>query len=319
MNHEIPNIIKNEDKFVLATHVNPDGDALGSLLGLYNALLEMNKQCWAILEKPIPDLYTFLPGSQGLIVDTANVPSDISWIIALDCAEQNRLAGHISQFSNARIMNIDHHPTNPLFGQLNHVVPSAMSTAELVYQLLRDIDYKLSRNVGICLYAGLYTDTGGFRFSGVTSHTLQIGSELLAPGIDSYEVTRPLYEEYPLARLKIENMVLQRIEAHLNDQLLMSTLFESDLISFNASMSDTENLVNRLREIKDVKVGVLITKMPDITRVSFRSKNCDVSKVAQALGGGGHKYAAGLKTNLELSELKSKIVELVKNELAAVN
>ncbi len=315
MNKEIAEILKGEDRFLVLTHVNPDGDAVGSMLGLFNALKEQGKQAWAISEKPLPATYSFLPGHDSVLTNPADFPSHINWIVALDCAESSRKAGDISAYQGVKIINIDHHPTNPAFGNLNCVEPSAMSTAELVHQLLQASGYKLSREVGLCLYTGLFTDTGGFRFAGVSAHTLQMGAEMLAPGIDSYEVTRPLYEELPFARLQLERLMLQRIESLLDGRLLISALFEEDFTALGATMADSENMVNRLRESRGVKVGVLITKMSDLTRVSFRSKELNVADVAKTLGGGGHEHAAGLKTNIPLEELKSRITSLISEQL----
>lgn len=310
----IPDILKRGRRFLLVSHVNPDGDAVGSLLGMYNALREMGKQAWAHTESHVPEHYLFLPGSSDILQDTKDIPS-VDFIISLDVAEHNRISGDLSRFHSAELINIDHHGTNPLFGRYNHVDSTATSTAELVHEILKASGYTISRNVGMCLYAGLYTDTGGFRFAGVNSRTMRIASEMLAPGIDSYEVTRPLYEEFPFARLKLEALMLERLETHLNGKLLISVIRETDLRSLNASMSDTEHLVNKLRETKGVQVGVLITEMDSITRVSFRSKDVDVSKVAQALGGGGHIHAAGLKTSLPLADLHSRIISLVRTGL----
>jgi bifunctional oligoribonuclease and PAP phosphatase NrnA len=311
MNKEIAEILKNEDRFLVLTHVNPDGDAVGSMLGLRNALKEQGKQVWAIAEKALPATYAFLPGCDTVLINPDQFPSDINWIVAVDAAESSRMAGNISAYRGVKLINIDHHPTNPLFGDLNCVEPSAMSTAELVHQLLQESGYKVSRDVGLCLYTGLFTDTGGFRFAGVNSRTLRMGAELLEPGIDSYEVTRPLYEEMPFARLRLECLMLERIEVLLDGRLLISVLFEEDFASVGATMADSENMVNRLRESRGVTAGVLIIKMSDLTRVSFRSKELDVAQVAKTLGGGGHAHAAGLKTNIPLEELKSKITSLI--------
>ncbi len=311
----IPEVFRKENGFVIVTHVNPDGDAIGSLLGIYNALKETGKRVWALVEKPVPELYSFLPNSSEILLDCPAPINAVRWIVAVDCADQSRIAGDVSRYSSAKLINIDHHPTNPLYGDITHVKSSATSTAELAHLLLKDAGYRLSKNVGICLYAGLYTDTGGFRFAGVTDKTLRIGSELLAPGIDSYDVTRPLYEEFPLCRIQLESLVLQRVEYYLNNRLLISVIEQTDLDKLGATMADTENLVNRLRESRGVQIGALITKLNNITRVSFRSKDFDVAALAQVLGGGGHVHAAGLKTNLEVDELKSRIVELVAKDL----
>lgn len=314
---EIVAILKERDRFVVVSHVNPDGDALGSLFGMYLALTELGKSALPFCGELPPHLYSFLPGYEAVITEPGKLPWSPEWIICLDVADASRISGDISDLrSKAKLINIDHHPTNPGFGDVNLVQPEASSTAELVHSLLKAAGYKISVNVGKCLYTGLITDTGCFRFAGVTSKTLLMGAEMLSPGIDSYEVTRPLFEEYPLARLQLERLVLERIEFLLDGKLLISTLQQEDYDRLGASMSDTENLVNKLRENRGVEAGVLITQMSDnLLRVSFRSKDFDVAAIAKSLGGGGHRHAAGLKTSMPLSELKKAIVAAIQRSL----
>ncbi len=196
MNREIAGIVQNEDKFLVVSHVNPDGDAVGSLLGMYLALSEMGKQVWPFSGEKFPDLFDFLPGINALITTPEGIDDTPAWIIALDVAEERRICGDIKLFrEKAKLINIDHHPTNPEFGDLNYVKPAATSTAELVHEVLAGAGYKISADVGKCLYTGLITDTGGFRFSGVDSTTLRVGAEMLGSGFDSYQVTRHLFEE----------------------------------------------------------------------------------------------------------------------------
>lgn len=308
-NSEIPELLKTQDRFVVVTHINPDGDAVGSLLGMYLALAEMGKKAWPLADRPFPSTYDFLPGFSDLITDPKKADSP-DWILALDIAEEYRVGGDISGFRRkAKLVNIDHHPTNPAFGALNLVDPQATSTAELVHRVLKQAGYKISADVGKCLYTGLITDTGGFRFAGVNSNTLQMAAEMLSPGLDSYEITRHLFEEYPLARMHLERIMLERAQILLDARLILSTLRQSDFDRVGADLSDAENLVNRLREFRGVCAAVLITEMDDVTRVSFRSKgNLDVSKIAQSLGGGGHHSAAGVKSRLPVAELHKEII-----------
>jgi len=319
MIQKIAKILREEDRFLIVTHVNPDGDAVGSLLGLHLALREMGKISWPVASEQFPELYDFLPGRDALITDVTRVNEPPKWIVSLDVASKERISGDIVRFADkVQLINIDHHPTNPGFGELNFIVPGASSTAELAYKVLKETGYKLSRDAGKCLYTGLVTDTGCFRFAGVNSETLLLGAELLAAGFDSFEVTRYLYEEFPLRRLRLEQLVFERIEILLEGRLVLSTLYHTDFDRLGAHMSETENLVNRLRECKGVEVGVLITEMPDkVIRMSFRSKgNLDISAVAKSIGGGGHRHAAGARSNLPLPEAKEKIIQAIQTALS---
>lgn len=318
MLQEIADIFRSSDRFLVVTHVNPDGDAIGSLLGLCQALREMGKQAWALSADKIPDTYDFLAGRSEVITDPATLSKAPSWIVSVDVASQDRISGDIASFAgSARLINIDHHPTNPGFGDINLVLPAVTSTAEVIFTVLKVAEYQLSLDVAKCLYTGLITDTGGFRFAGVRADTLMAGAEMLAAGLDSYEVTRYLYEEFPLSRLQLEKLVLDRLEILLGGKLLVSTLLSEDFRRLGADFSEGENLVNLLRQCKGVEVGILLTEMSSsLVRVSLRSKGrVDVSRVAASMGGGGHRHAAGLKSSLPVDEIKQRLVEATASAL----
>ena len=314
MKTEISDILKNEDGFLVVTHINPDGDAIGSMLGMYLALKEMGKDCWAMVDSSLPERYTFLPGQERVLTAPEALHSQPNWIISLDVASEPRISPDIKRFRDrAGLINVDHHPTNKGFGDFNLISPDATSTAEMVYILLSRAGFSLSPDVGKCLYTGVVSDTGCFRFSGVTSDTLHLAADILASGFDSYDVTRHLYEEFPLRRLELERLVLERMQILLDGALIMSTLYADDFKRLGSPMSEAENLVNKLRESRGVEVGVLVTQLSeDFCRASLRSKgSVDVASVASSLGGGGHKNAAGLRSPLPVAELQSKIIRSI--------
>jgi phosphoesterase RecJ-like protein len=312
MLQKIADIFRTGDRFLVVSHVNPDGDAVGSLLGLCQALHEMGKQAWALSGDKLPETYDFLPGSGDVVTDPAEISESIAWIVSVDVAARDRISGDLEPFKDtARLINIDHHPTNPGFGDLNFIEPAMTSTAEVIFKVLKQAGYDLSKGVAKCLYTGLITDTGGFRFAGVGAQTLKSGAEMLGAGLDSYEVTRHLYEEFPLSRLQLERLVLERLEILLNGRLMVSTLLSEDFQRLGADFSEGENLVNLLRQCRGVEVGVLLTGMSDsLIRVSLRSKGrVDVSLIARSMGGGGHRHASGLKSSLPINELKQRIID----------
>jgi len=318
MMSEVANILKHENGFLLVSHMNPDGDAVGSLLGLYGALREMGKEAWALCGEKVPDVYDFLPGVNKVLSDPDELNGRPQWIICLDVAAENRISGDITRFrSGAKLINIDHHPTNPAFGDLNVIESEATSTAEIVFKVLKQAGYRLSGDVGKCLYTGLLTDTGGFRFPGVTKSTMLLAAEMLEPGFDSYEITQQVYEQYPFCRFHLERLMLERIEVLLDGRLTLSTLFDEDFQRLGADYSDSENLVNRLRELRGVEAAVLMTQLADgVIRVSFRSKNhLDVGSIAHSFGGGGHRRAAGLRSTLPFYDLKEQIVSAIAKAL----
>lgn len=315
--NNIAGILRDQDRFAVLSHVNPDGDAVGSVLGMYVSLKKMGKQAWVLTDEPFPGMYDFLPGCRDVLTKQESQNITPSWILCLDVASENRTSVDIEKMRlKAGLINIDHHITNVSYGDWNLVDPQATSTAELVYRLIKAAGHPLSRDAAKCLYTGLITDTGCFRFSGVREHTMRLAAELLSPGLDSYQITRYLYEEYPIHRMELERLLLSRVELKLGGILAMSHLHYKEFQAIGAALSDGENLVDRLRENRGVEVGVLLTQVSDDTvRASFRSKDLlDVSAVAAVFGGGGHRRAAGLRSKLPLEELKNRIIfEIQKN------
>ncbi|MFH1116207.1 MAG: bifunctional oligoribonuclease/PAP phosphatase NrnA [Pseudomonadota bacterium] len=319
MTNDIADILKREDGFLIVTHVNPDGDALGSMLGMDLALREMGKRSRPLLKDSFPERYAFLPGRDRVLTSVESLDLEPNWIVSLDVASRARISADVEAIrSVAALINVDHHPTNNGFGDINLIDPSATSTAELVFKILRSAGYAPSSDVGKCLYTGLITDTGCFRYSGVNSNTLHLAGQILESGFDSYDVTRHIYEEYPLRRLGLERLLLERVRILLEGRLVMSTFYEDDFKQLGASMSESEDLVNRLREISGVEVGVLLTQVSEeVCRASLRSKGrLDVADIAARLGGGGHKNAAGVRSTLPLEELTERIVHSVTDALS---
>ena len=315
---KITSILQREDRFLVVTHISPDGDAIGSLLGMFLALTSRGKTCHPMLDDNIPELYHFLPGIESIITSPEQMTYEPKWIICLDVAAKNRISGDIDVFlGKAQLINIDHHPTNPMFGDLNWVNTEAASTAELVYEVLTQNGDIVSSDAAKCLYTGLVADTGCFRFGSVNRHTFQIAARLLDTGFQSYDVTRRLYEEFPLRRFHLEKLVLDRMEILLDGRLSLSSLYQNDFASLGAEPSDSENFVTRLRQIQGVEVSVLITELSnELTKASFRSKGrLDVAAIAATLGGGGHHRASGLRSTLPPEALKEKIIAAIEASL----
>ncbi len=315
---EITSILQREDRFLVVTHVNPDGDAIGSLLGMFLTLSERGKTCSPMLGENLPKSYHFLPGKDSLITSPEQLTYEPDWIICLDVAEKKRISGDIEVFlDKAKLINIDHHPTNPLFGDVNLVNSEAASTAEMVYEALTLDGQVISADAAKCLYTGLVTDTGCFRYGSVTSHTFRVAAQLLDTGFQSYDVTRRLFEEFPLRRFQLEKLLLDRMEILLDGRLSISSLYGADFTALGAEPADSEGFVGRLKEIQGVEVSVLITALSDgLTKASFRSQGgLDVAAIAAAFGGGGHHRASGLRSTLPPEALKEKIIAAIKESL----
>lgn len=303
--------IKNSDRILIVTHANPDGDAIGSSLGFQLSLKEMGKTSFLALESSPPEMFSFLDGMEEAIVRPDIKDINPGLILALDAADQKRVVPSIELIRpKVQLINIDHHPTNPLYGDLNLVRADANSTSSLVFQVLREMDHRPSQAACKALFTGLVTDTGCFRFEGVNSSTFRLAAEMCECGIDSYQITQFLFEEHPVERISLERLMLNRLRFLIGGKVALSELYISDFKESGASLSDGENLVNKLRETRGVEVGVLMTKVSEnLTRVSLRSKGrLDVSAIATKFGGGGHRRAAGIKSGLDFSTLQQQLL-----------
>jgi bifunctional oligoribonuclease and PAP phosphatase NrnA len=315
---QIASTLSEQDGFVVVTHVNPDGDAIGSLLGMHLALKEMGKTSVAFLGADFPESFAFLPGKGEVKVGFDSLGFEPSCVIAIDVAAEDRIAPTLSDLRKTFcLINIDHHPTNPGYGDINFIRANANSSTQLVHELLCKMGHRLTVDVAKCLYTGLVTDTGCFKFSGVTSHTFQLAAKLLEPGLDSYDITKCLFEELPASRLTLERLMLERLEFLLGGKLALSYLDIDDYKRIGAALSEGESIVNRLRETRGVEVGGLITALADNScKVSLRSKGLiDVSSIASELGGGGHRRAAGIKSPINCKDLRIKLIGLIHSSL----
>lgn len=316
MQNEIVDILRNEDRFLVVTHVNPDGDAIGSLMGMFLGLVGAGKRAWPLIRDDVPDLYDFMPGLRQVIQSPESMDARPDWIIAVDCAERSRIAGDIERFDDrARLINIDHHPTNPQYGDFNLVIPEAASSAEIVFDLLKGLG-PVSPDAAMCLYTGLITDTGGFKFSGVKAETMRVAAEMMDTGFDPYEVATNVFERHPLGRLDLERLMLERAEILFDGAVIMSTLYAKDFDELGLKRSDAENLIDVLRAFRGVEVAALVVESDDgKSKGSLRSKKyVDVAAIAKSMGGGGHYRAAGFRTDLRPADTH----EMVKRELHQV-
>lgn len=315
---QISREILGSDRILIVTHINPDGDAIGSSLGLYLSLKEMGKTSFLLYESEPPELFGFLDGIEEALLGIDPSELNPGLIISVDAAAQNRVAPCIDKLRpHIKLINIDHHPTNPNFGDINLVSASANSTSSIIFQIMKSTGYTPSHKPSKAFFTGLVTDTGCFRFEGVNSSTFRIAAEMCESGIDSYEITQYLFEEFPVGRLTLERRLLERLELLLEGKLALSSLYLSDFEQAGSSLSDGENLVNKLRETRGVEVGVLMTKVSDnLTRVSLRSKGkVDVSEIASKFGGGGHRRAAGIKSSTDFITLKGLLISAIENNL----
>jgi phosphoesterase RecJ-like protein len=313
--------IRGADRFVLVTHENPDGDALGSLVAMHEVLGHMGKDSvmfMAAEEFPLPYEYRFfrLDGLVSLAPDDL----DQRTIVFLDCGNIDRNPADMLKRDGAHILNIDHHHDNTRFGTVNYVVGEASCTAELVWDLMRELGVEPTITIAEALYVGLVTDTGRFMYenTGIRAHLM--AAELIEAGVDVHEIYRRLYEGIPYGKLELLARALANVERYDDGRLTLTRLSEDDYRETGAEENYSEGVVDHLRSVEGTAVAGLVRDLlsddrPGRRKVSLRSTDdrVDVSVIARVQGGGGHRQAAGFATEMSWGEL----VRFLRAEIAA--
>lgn len=304
--------IRSHDRFLVATHVRPDGDALGSLLAMVGILRGMGKKADPYSQDPASAAYSFLPGSDALRHTVSDL-SSYDAAILVDCGDLHRV-GYELEASVRRIpflINIDHHLNDAPYGDVFWVVPEASSTCEMLYDLAQGIPLALDRNVATFLYTGLMTDTGSFRFSNTTERVLEIARDLVRCGADPSYIAEQVYDSSSPERLKLLTHVLASVRFLSRDRLVTAELSQKMLLDTSTSATDSESFINHLRSVRPVEMAMLFKEEKDgLINVSMRSKgNVDVASFAQRLGGGGHRHAAAFRVRGHLQDVRSQVTQ----------
>lgn len=317
MDKEIIKLIEKAESIAIFPHISADGDAIGSSLALGLALINAGKKVAIYIEETIPNVYEFLPGVElAAFYNEMDEVMDVN--IALDTGDVGRLASRAEAFFKAPVtINIDHHVTNTNFGQLNFVDALSASTGEIVYKLISQMKLKIDTAIAMCLYTAIVTDTGGFRYQNTTAETHRIAAELLTTGVDVGEISQRLFDNTTFEKLKLTQKSIELLELYENSKIAVVSLTLEDIMSIGAKDEDCDGIVNIGRSIEGVEVSVLIKeKSSNEVRVNLRSKTfVDVSEVAAAFGGGGHKRAAGCTVSGSILDVKAMLINAVKDRL----
>jgi phosphoesterase RecJ-like protein len=314
--------INSADKFVLVTHEHPDGDALGSLVGMHRVLCALDKDSVMFMaadEFPLPHEYRFFR-FDGL---QSRPPEDLDerTIVFLDCGNIDRNPIEAFKGDDAHILNIDHHHDNTRFGTVNHVVEDASCTAEIVWDLMAPLGVAPTIEIAEALYVGLVTDTGKFMYENTGPRAHVMAAELIAAGIDVHGIYRRLYEGLPYAKLELLGRALRSLERLDDGALTFAYIGRDDFRMSGAEESYSEGIIDQLRSVEGTKVAALARELLDgdgaRKKVSLRSTDgeVDVSAIARAGGGGGHRRAAGFSTELSQNELVAFLREQVAAQL----
>ena len=316
----VADTLRDHDRLLLVTHENPDGDALGSIIGLKLGLDELGKDATMFLggDTDPPQEYSFLQLDD--LVRSLPEDAETRLLVALDCASASRMGLPDGALERAPLsVNIDHHHDNTRFARINLVVADASSTGEIVRDLLDALGVELNRAIAEALYVALVTDTGRFQYTNTTPKALRLAAELVEAGVDVHRVFQGIYESVEFAKLKLLARALERAEIYEGGRLVVSHLLRGDFAELGVGEEYAEGIIDYLRAVDGTEMAAIIREPPEPAdaprRVSLRasSDEIDVSAIARARGGGGHPQAAGFSSEESIKEItgfiRSQMVE----------
>jgi phosphoesterase RecJ-like protein len=316
--------LRARDRFLLTAHEGPDGDALGSLLGMHEVLTQLGKDSVMFLaakEFPLPIEYRFLPLEEVFHEPPADMADRT--VVFLDCGNIDRMPVAFLTEGGNEVINIDHHHDNTRFGDLNLVDVEASCTAEIVYELAMLLGAEITREIAAALYVGLITDTGKFMYENTNANTHRIAAALIDAGVDVDDTYRRLYEHVPLEKLRLVARALEGIGRYCDDRLAVSYISAADYEATGSGEEMTEGVIDHLRSIDGIKVAAVVRDLGNRGRaarkVSLRASegDVDVSAIARQRGGGGHRRAAGFSTDDELEALVEFLCAEVRTQLGS--
>lgn len=320
-------IINDNDSFIITTHRGPDGDAMGSSMAMYNLLVNLKKDVNVIIPNSYPNFLNWLPNVKNVInheensTNISKLIDKVDVIIMLDFNDLSRienLEGYVLN-SKAKKILIDHHQDPDLsICDLSFCDTTYSSTCELLYMILNQAKFNLTKNIADCLYTGILTDTGSFKFSCTTKNTHVSVGHLISIGVNSTEINNLIYNNYSYHRIKLLGHCLTNKLKIYNNSSAIISLSDDELKKFNFKKGDTEGIINYALSIKEVIFAVFIVEKDNIVKLSFRSLgNINVQEISKRyFGGGGHFNAAGAKSDLSLDETIKKVENIIKNEFS---
>jgi len=314
---KIVEAIRDNNRFLIVAHSNPDGDSVGSQVALELAIEALGKNAIIFSEDKIPDNYCFLSDGRNVIYSLPNI-DDFDVVFILDCSELKRVGKSFQEISSAKLlMNIDHHYSNMGFCHISVIDSKASATAELVYAVISELGITITPDIANALYAGILTDSGGFCYSSTTSVSLQIASRLVEAGAIPQLVSENIYANSPLAKIKLFSQALLSLTVCANGKIGYLVVKQEDFAKTGALPEHTEGLVDLPRSIKGVDVSILFTQVEtNYFKISMRSQgDINVAEVAKAFDGGGHINAAACRCYGLFEELSDKIIASIEKIL----
>lgn len=313
-------IVKSSKNILIISHVNPDGDTLGSMCALHSAIYsQYKKKSEMLILSKLPKIYEFLPNiNEAKTFDKFDKSREYDLVIAVDVASIDRLIDSQILFEKAKYtVNIDHHRTNNEFGTLAIVEPNSSSSGEVLYNILKSLDWQINMNTATALYTAILTDTGGFRFENTSASVFRIAAELTDMGINPKDLYKKCYESKSKAMVLFQGYCVSKAVFLNDDRIAYTVVYKKDIEKFAVGDDATEGIAETLRAITSTEVSFVVKEVADtkICKISMRSKNVDLTKICGVFGGGGHKFAAGCTIKLPVDEAVKRLLEEINKEI----
>lgn len=311
--------IKKNKSFLITTHINVEGDALGSELALRGLLTYLGKKTLLVNSDDVPEEYKFLPGVRK--IKRLNQLKDKAFdvFLVVDCSDLGRCEKVATAVpSDTLIINIDHHISNNKFGHINWIAPYSSSTSEMIYELYKNMHVPLDRNKALCLYTGILTDTGSFHYSNTTPRCLNIAADLIGYDLEIHKIYNNIYQNIPFSDARILSEIITSMRSDMKGKVVWFSIRKRFFQTRRISIDLAEHVLNFGRLIKEAEVIVLFREYSGVNgriRVNLRSKTLNVNKIAKIFGGGGHKNASGAIVKGTLKTVKRRVIGKIKEQL----
>ena len=315
---QVVELIEEKSKFAITSHVRPDGDSLGSSLGLYWLLKALDKDVEVIMRDPVPHAYQKLPGSRDVRV-TPDADRGYNAVFVIECSDITRPG--LLNLEKQNVVNIDHHATTALFGSINWIDSTASACGEMIYNLAKALGVRVTKEIAECVYTALITDTGSFHFSNTTERTFKVASELLRTGVKPAKTAEAVFASYPWSRIQLMGAVLSTARRDATGKVAILRHSLEMQHTAEASDEDADGFVNYPLTVGEVEAVAMLKEFePGVYRTSLRSKGeVNVARVAEMFGGGGHRNAAGCTLRGTWEEAEEKIIALLQDAVDRAN
>ena len=306
--------IESAEDIVILTHDLPDGDAIGSSLAMYLGLKQLNKTVDIIIPE-YSGTFNFLPGIDEVKKEGKSAPYDVA--ISLDCGDVKRLNGFEKYFEDAKTkIQIDHHKINTMFGDYNFVNPMAPACSQILILVLETLGIEITKEIGTCLLTGIITDTGGFKYQGVTAETFEFTAGLLTRGVNVSSIYKKVMQTVSKARFELTKRAMNRLEFLEDGKIAFTCITKQDLMETQSGINDHDGIVEMGRDVEGVEISIFLREKEDGYKISLRSNEyVNVADICLMFSGGGHLRAAGGDINLPLDQAKEKIVAVCAKKL----